>query len=105
MRSKVLALAVITVLGSLSISICSSQTDTTSQKPKRLILADGSELIGSIVAEDSSSISFKTISGISMMIPRKQVRSQEVLSGQFDGSEYIRPDPNYTRLLFSPTAR
>jgi hypothetical protein len=105
MKSKGLTLVVIAVLGSLSVSVSFSQQDSAAQNPKRLVLTDGSELIGSIIAEDSASISFKTLSGISITIPKKQVKTVDALSGEIDRGEYIRPDPNHTRLLFSPTAR
>jgi hypothetical protein len=87
------------------LSVCFSLQDTTSVKPIKLTLTDGSELIGTVVGEDSVSIFFKTVGHIPMTIPRNQVRTIEQLSGQIIGGAYVRPDPNQTRLLFAPTAR
>ena len=87
------------------LSTAFSQQDTTSEKPGRLILRDGSELIGRVLTEDSVSITFRTVSNISMTIPRNQVKTIERLSGEIIGGEFVRNDPNHTRLLFSPTAR
>jgi len=87
------------------LSTCISQQDSVVQKPTRLILTDGSELIGTITHEDSLSIVFKTISDISMTIPKHQVKTREILSGQLAAGQYVRPDPNHTRLLLAPTAR
>lgn len=95
----------IVALNSIFVATCFSQQDTTSQRPTKLILADGSELIGTIVEEDSVSIVFKTLSNISMTIPKNQVKIREHLSGQVVGGQYVRPDPNHTRLFFAPTAR
>lgn len=92
-------------LDSILMTRCFSQQDTTSQRPTKLVLRDGSELIGTIVKEDSVSIFFNTIGNISMTIPKNQVKAREQLSGQVEGGQYIRPDPNHTRLFFAPTAR
>ena len=68
-------------------------------------LRDGSKLVGSIVKQDSSTISFKTAANISIEIPRDQVESIRELAGSMVRGRYYRPDPNQTRLLFAPTAR
>jgi len=91
--------------GSWSHAPCFAQQDTTAQRPVKIVLADGSELIGSITAEDSVAITFQTLSGISMTIPRIQVKSKNDLAGYFDRGRYFRPDYNSTRLFFAPTAR
>ena len=105
MRHFCLTLFLTLVLHSLFLSNCFSQQDTTSQRPNKVILKDGSELIGTIVKEDSASIFFRTVSNISMTIPKSQVKTTERLSGQFTDGQYVRPDPNFTRLFFAPTAR
>ena len=40
-----------------------------------------------------------------MVIPKNQVKTIEHLSGEIVAGEYVRADPNHTRLLFAPTAR
>ena len=100
--------AAISLLIALDLFLCHTclpQQDTSSHMPTRLVLADGSELIGTIVSEDSTSIAFRTVGNISMTIPRNQVKSRVRLSGEIIGGEFVRNDPNHTRLLFSPTAR
>jgi hypothetical protein len=62
-------------------------------------------VIGTIEAEDSTQVEFKTISGVSMRIPRGQIKELERLSGEIAAGEYKRFDPNNTRLFFAPTAR
>ena len=62
-------------------------------------------MIGTIEAEDSMQVEFKTRSGVSMRIPRGQIKELERLSGEIVGGEYKRFDPNHTRLFFAPTAR
>jgi hypothetical protein len=96
---------ILTIIVSLPPMICLSQHDTTYQKPHLVILNDGSELVGNIVSEDSISINFKTYGNISMSIPKNQVKSIEILQGDIINGEYIRFDPNQTRLFFAPTAR
>jgi len=95
-------------LGCLLLSTClarPAQPDTTSTTQTRLTLTDGSELIGTIVMEDSATIEFKTVGNISMTVPQSQVKTRERISGEIISGEYRRFDPNHTRLLLSPTAR
>ena len=98
------------LLASLCTFVClhavHAQEDTSAtKKPHRIILKDGSEVIGTIEAEDSSQVEFRTLSGVSMRIPRGQIKEHEQLAGVIVASEYKRFDPNYTRLFFAPTAR
>ena len=102
MSLKTLVLIAIIALPPVS---CLAQQDTTSQKPQLLILADGSELVGTVISEDSTTINFKTTGNISMTVPKSQVKSLKILQGSFINGEYIRFDPNFTRLFFAPTAR
>ncbi|MGD0338926.1 MAG: hypothetical protein ABSB78_09065 [Bacteroidota bacterium] len=90
---------------SLSVGICFSQQDTTLQKPQQLMLIDGSELIGNVISEDSTSVNFKTLSNVTMVISRSQVKSIKALQGSVVNGTYVRDDPNNTRLFFAPTAR
>lgn len=78
-----------------------SETGTVS----RLSLKDGSELYGAVVAETSDSLTFKTVSGLTLTVARKQVKTLEGLTGRVIDGEYRRVDPNRTRLLLAPTGR
>lgn len=100
------------ILGSLFVGIiflfstlnsCFSQ-EIDSEKLQRLVLKDGSELIGTIEKEDSTMIFFKTMGNISLTIPLEQVQKREKLFGENVGGKYYPFDPNNSRLLFAPTA-
>jgi hypothetical protein len=105
MRLTISTVVLIVALDSPFMTLCFSQQDTTSQRATRVILTDGSELVGLIVSEDSVSILFNTAGSIAVTIPKNQVKIRELLSGRIEGGQYVRPDPNYTRLFFAPTAR
>jgi hypothetical protein len=81
------------------------QEKSPTARLQKIILKDGSEMIGRVESGDSGLIMFKTLSNVSMIIPNSQVREMEMLSGEVVGGEYRRADPNQTRLLFAPNAR
>ena len=81
-----------------------TETDST-VTIHRIELIDNSVLIGSILFEDSTTVLFKTISGIEIGIPRDKIESHEIITGQLVRGKLWRKDPNTTRLLFAPTAR
>lgn len=66
---------------------------------------DGSNFKGSIVKQDESKIYFKTINGIEATIPKSIIKKIKPLEGKIVEGTYLRLDPNYSRLLFAPTAR
>lgn len=70
-----------------------------------IALRDGSDIIGMIVHESADTLVVKTPSGIVMVIPRAEVKKLERLSGSIVQGEYLRRDPNNSRLMFAPTAR
>ena len=72
-----------------------SQQDTT--ETVKLTLKDNSQLIGTILSEDSTSVYFETSGGILITIPRTQIEKIESYST-------VTYDQNDVRLLFSPTA-
>lgn len=67
----------------------------------RLVLVDGTTVVGVIEREDEAEIVLRSTSGVVMTIPRVQVKSIDAL----DGARFFRIDPNRTRLFFAPTAR
>ncbi len=75
------------------------------QRPARMTLNDGSELVGTVVSDEPDTIRFRIAGGLLLAMPRSQIRSISKLPGRLEGGKYLRPDPNYTRLLFAPTAR
>ena len=83
-----------------------AQADSTvAAQLVRITLKDGSEVVGTISREDSNIIAFRTLSHVSMTIPRDQVKGREIVRGELVRGEYWRTDPNSSRLLLAPTAR
>lgn len=105
MKSANFVVLFVIVIGTSAPHTAFSQNDSLTQHPTKVILRDGSELIGTITDRDSVSVQFTTSGGISMTIPSKEIRSAERLSGTVIGGTYVRWDPNNTRLFFAPTAR
>ncbi len=81
----------------------SQEVDTL--KVVKLVLTDGSELVGKIVEEQEDRYIFLTLSGIRVEVQKTAVKEKEELRGEAVGTEYKRVDPNRTRLFFAPTAR
>jgi hypothetical protein len=71
----------------------------------KVALTDGSELIGTVVGEDSTSIKFRTIGGVEVVLPKSSVSSIKPVAGNIVGDRFYKRDPNYSRLFFGPTAR
>ncbi len=89
----------------ITTSIAFAQSDSTQVRINRIELTDGSILIGEILSEDDISIRFKTKSGTELTIKKAQIKKREVISGKMVQGELWQNDPNYTRLLFTPTGR
>jgi hypothetical protein len=81
-----------------------SQTDSTAQLYK-LLMVDGSELVGTVVSSAPDTVVFRTGSGMTMTIPRTSIKELRPASGEYVGGEYRRYDPNASRLLIGPTGR
>jgi len=109
MESVTMKLTVIELTFLLFISLCQivyGQSDSEEADELRKIrLKDGTELVGTILSEDSTSVKFLSISQIEMVIPRDQLKSIEVFTGEIVHGVIRAEDPNRTRLFFAPTAR
>ncbi|MDI6804565.1 MAG: hypothetical protein QME58_12100 [Bacteroidota bacterium] len=81
------------------------QIEKKKEKVQRIILNDGSELVGFIEYDHGDSVRFNTFSGLTITIPKNQISSIDKLAGEIINGEYYRMDPNNTRLFFAPTAR
>lgn len=68
-------------------------------------LKDGSNLIGNVVGQDSTSIKFKTTGSIIVQIPKEQIVSTQISSIEEYKEEVTWYDPNGSRLFLTPTAR
>ena len=66
-------------------------------------LRDGSRLVGHIVAEDGTSLRIRMAGGSEVTVPVSEVVTRR--AGDGAGAEATGIDPNYSRLLFAPTAR
>lgn len=71
---------------------------------QEITLLDGTEAVGVVVSETESEIVFRTVSGITMTIPRAQIKEIQPIAGRIVGTTFYPADPNYTRLFFAPTA-
>jgi hypothetical protein len=87
----------------LSVTYSYSQNDTS--KVQRITLTDGSKLIGKIVSDSTSKVVFRTSSGVQMEIDKSSIEEIKFIEGEWVKGEFIREDPNQTRLFFAPTAR
>src|SRR5687768_13767910 len=64
-------------------------------------LKDGTRLVGRVVSEDEQALRVETTGGLVVAVPRDQVvRRGTVVAATSRGE-----DPNYSRLMFGPTAR
>jgi hypothetical protein len=69
-----------------------------------ITLKDGGTLVGTIVAEDETSVTLRTSSGVELRLPRQAIASRGTPAVQ--GEEPRRlTDPNESRLMFAPTGR
>jgi len=82
---------------------CFAQTDTTDIK--RITLNDGSELTGIILSDSTDKIEFRTLTGLQIEIEKSMIKEVENIKGTFKNGEFVKDDPNNTRLLFAPTGR
>lgn len=77
------------------------QTEVYSEGTVRVVLNDGSVLVGGIESEDEAEIVLRSASGVITTIPREQLKAIIPIGGM----RFFRVDPNATRLFFAPTAR
>lgn len=68
-------------------------------------LADGSTIIGRVVAVDGENLTLQTEAGVRVQVTRAQIRSIRPTQGRMVEGEFLRADPNETRLFFAPTGR
>ena len=68
-------------------------------------LADGSTIIGRVVAVDGDELTLQTESGVRVQVTRAQIRSMRPVQGRVQDGEVWPEDPHATRLFFAPTGR
>ena len=97
MRRK---LGLLVVLGSMAAP--AGATPAPAAEPLVAVsLADGSRLVGRIVAEDEGSVTVVTPDGLHAVLPRASIVSTTAA----EGGRRPSADPNYSRLMFAPTGR
>ncbi len=95
-----LSLVILTIPGFLF-----AAPDSTQTRIYRIVLSDESTLIGTISSEDDSTIQFKTLSGLEVIIPLDLIEKKTEISSKIVEGKVWRTDPNQTRLFFAPTGR
>ena len=101
-RSMPVLLACLALMASAS-SARAQQADTT--ETVRVILTDGTELVGTIIDETKETITVRTRSNLTVTVERVQIAriiSEDTL---MIGGNPVQLDPNLTRLFFAPTGR
>ncbi len=72
---------------------------------KAIILHDGSEIFGTLENAVNDTLMVLSAGGLLLAIPDDKISHIAELHGEYVEGEYIRHDPNTTRLFFAPTAR
>jgi hypothetical protein len=71
-----------------------------------ITLRDGSTLVGTILAEDETSVTLRTGSGVELKLPKQAIASREATPApRQTPSPATFTDPNESRLMFAPTGR
>jgi hypothetical protein len=70
-----------------------------------LVLRDGSRLFGAVESEDAVEVRFRTQAGVLVTAKRTEIASLKEITGTVVNGEFLRADPNATRLFFGPTGR
>ena len=83
----------------------SAQAEAQSDSLVSVALNDGTTMQGRIIQEREDTITIVTLGGLEVKIPRSSVVSIEPIRGRVVGGRLYRTDPNYSRLLLSPTGR
>ena len=68
-------------------------------------LTGGESYVGRVVVVEVDTISLSTVTGTRIRFPRGQVARVRPAQGRIRDGVYWPPDPNTTRLFFSPTGR
>ena len=72
---------------------------------QRVVMRDGSELIGRIISIGDSTVQFQSQLGLMTLRSDDILRLSSERGGTVRGGQYYFPNPNATRLIFAPTGR
>jgi hypothetical protein len=70
-----------------------------------LVLRDGSRMYGRVDRQDDVEVVFRTEGGAIVTAKRADIASLKEVTGALADGEFLRSDPNTTRLFFGPTGR
>jgi hypothetical protein len=70
-----------------------------------LVLTDGSRVFGTVERQTATDIVFRTTTGAVITVRPSEVAALREVSGTVVRGEFLRDDPNPTRLFFGPTGR
>lgn len=102
MRINIISVTIILIAMTI-FDLASAQTDTTTIT--RFTLTSGAEIEGTIISEDAEQVIVNSTAGVEMKINKNLIAERETIHAMLYKGEYIRSDPNKTRLFFAPTAR
>lgn len=72
---------------------------------QQLTLVDGSRIYGRIESVTDIEVSFRSVAGLILTVPRDRVHDLRPVEGEVVEGEFRPADPHNTRLFFAPTAR
>jgi hypothetical protein len=70
-----------------------------------MVLRDGSRVYGAVEREDEIEVVFRTQAGTLVTARRVEIASLRAVTGTIVEGEFLRRDPNGSRLIFGPTGR
>lgn len=72
---------------------------------QRLVMRDGSELIGRIISIGDTTVQFQSALGLMTLRSDDIIKLTSERGGSIHNGQYYFPNPNATRLIFAPTGR
>jgi hypothetical protein len=86
-------------------TLCRAGDADSTAQVYRIILKDGSIIVCTITSSTPDSLFVLSGNGIPIALPRSAVKNTLRLRGTIENGEFVRADPNSSRLLLGPTAR
>ena len=72
---------------------------------QRVVMRDGSELIGRIISVGDTTVQFQSALGLMTLRSDDIIKLTSERGGSIRNGQYYFPNPNATRLIFAPTGR
>lgn len=98
-------------LSLLLATVCNAQVDTLKSPTMRIVLKDGSVLIGRIASTENKTLNFITSAQIKIQVPQSEIEEIsrldefKTLSPSVNEDSLKSSDRNLSRMFFFPTAR